>query len=261
MSIAANMEWMFTEAGETTADRIRAASAHGLRHVEMWGWRDKDLDAIKAALEETGVELLSLIVDPQLQITDPRTHDAYLHAVAESLDIAQRLGAPFLVAVAGDERSDVSRGEQRDVVVDVLRRASALLEGTDVTLLLENLNTRVDHAGAFLDSTREGLDVVRAIGSEHVKLLLDAYHALVMEEDLASAIGSDGSLIGHVQVADAPGRHEPGTGDLDWAKQLRILREAGYSGPWGMEYLPSTDTVASLAHIERIAAQLDGDAP
>jgi hydroxypyruvate isomerase len=256
-TIAANMEWLFTEAGDDTADRIRAAAAHRLTAVEMWGWRDKDLDAIEAALSETGVQLLSLIVDPKLDLTDPRTHTQYLEGVRESLAVAQRLGAPYLVAVAGDEIDGVERDVQRAAVVAALTDAAAILDGTSVTLLLENLNTKVDHVGTFLYSTREGLDIVREIDSPHLKLLLDAYHALMMDENLVVAIGDDIALIGHVQVADAPGRHEPGTGTLDWGHQLGTLRELGYTGYWGMEYTPTVDTIASLRHIEELAAQAD----
>jgi hydroxypyruvate isomerase len=166
-SIAANLEWLFTEAGDSTADRIRAAGAHGIDAVEIWGWRDKDLAAIRAALHETGVTLLSLVVDPQLQLTDPVTHDAYLVGVRQSLDVAQRLGAPNLVVVAGHEVPGADRADQHAAVVSVLSRAAELLEGSDVTLLLENLNSRLDHIGTYLDSTLEGLDIVREVGTPH----------------------------------------------------------------------------------------------
>jgi hydroxypyruvate isomerase len=256
-TIAANLEWLFTEGGDDTPSRIRAAAAHGIDAVEIWGWRDKDTDAIRAALDETGVTLLSLIVDPQLQLTDPSTHDEYLTAVRESLAVAKKLGAPFLVAVAGDEIPGVDRAAQHRAVVEALSRAAAILDGTEVTLLVENLNTRVDHVGTFLSSSREGLDIVREVASPHVKLLLDAYHALMMDEDLVAAIGDDIELIGHVQVADAPGRHEPGTGEIDWERQLLALRELGYAGRWGMEYVPTTDTVVSLFEVEQISNRVD----
>jgi hydroxypyruvate isomerase len=256
-SIAANMEWLFTEAGDSIACRIRAAAAHGLDAVEIWGWRDKNIEDIHVALKETGVTLLSLVVDPQLQITNPATHDEYLLGVRESLDIAQRLGAPNLVVVAGPELPADDRVNQHAAVVTALSRASELLEGSGVTLLLENLNSRIDHVGTYLDSTREGLDIVREVGSPHLRLLLDAYHALVMEEDLALEIGEDIGLVGHVQVADAPGRHEPGTGSLDWEAQFRLLRNLGYTGYWGMEYQPQSETITSLAEVERIAAKID----
>ncbi|WP_218775150.1 hydroxypyruvate isomerase family protein [Leifsonia sp. NCR5] len=257
-TIAANLEWLFTETADWTADRIRAAAAHGLDAVEIWGWRDKDVEAIRAALDETGVTLLSLIVDPQLQLTDPSTHEPYLDGVRDSLEVAIALGAPNLVVVAGQELDGVPRQDQHDAVVSVLSRAAAIVGDSGVTLLLEPLNSRVDHVGTYLWSTREGLDIVREVGSPQLRLLLDAYHALVMGEDLAAVVGDDIALVGHVQVADAPGRHEPGTGTIDWQAQFRLLRDLGYSGRWGMEYAPSRETAASLRHVEDLAALVDG---
>ncbi|WP_431277919.1 hydroxypyruvate isomerase family protein [Leifsonia poae] len=247
--LAVNLEWLFTEAGDDTASRIRAAAEHGLNAVEIWGWRDKEIAAIEDALSSTGVQLLSLIVDPQLQLTDPATHEEYLAGVRDSLAVAQRLRSPNLVVVSGAERPGVPRQEQHDAVVSVLTRAAALLDGSDVTLLLEPLNTRVDHPDAFLSSTLEGLEVVREVGSPHLRLLLDAYHALMMDEDLAAVVGPDIDLVGHVQVADIPGRHEPGTGTVDWAHQFAVLRGLGYAGAFGMEYVPTTETRASLTHV------------
>lgn len=260
-TIAANLEWLFTETADSTADRIRSAAAHGLDAVEIWGWRDKDVDAIRAALDETGVTLLSLIVDPQLQLTDPSTHELYLDGVRDSLAVAIALGAPNLVVVAGEEVDGVPRRAQHDAVVSVLARAAEIVAGSGVTLLLEPLNSRVDHVGTYLWSTREGLDIVREVGSPQLRLLLDAYHALVMGEDLAAEVGDDIGLVGHVQVADAPGRHEPGTGTIDWEAQFRLLRDLGYTGRWGMEYTPSRETVASLRHVEDLAALVDEPRP
>ena len=259
-AIAANLEWMFTEAGPDTASRIRAAAAAGIKDVEIWTWRDKDIPAIRTALAETGVRLLSLIVEPQLQITDPSTHADYLVAVAESLEVARQLDAPYLVAVAGDDREGISRAEQHDAVVAALGDAANVIEDerSAVVLLLENLNSRVDHVGTYLDSTEEGLDIVAEVGSAHLRLLLDAYHALVMDEDLEQELDGRIDLVGHVQVADAPGRHEPGTGSLDWQKQISALRELGYTGVFGMEYQPTTETVASLAEITGIVDAVDG---
>lgn len=255
-SIAVNLEWLFTEAGDDPADRIRAAAAHGLDAVEIWGWRSRDLAAIERALTDTGVELTSLIVDPQLQLTDPGMRAEFVAAVADSLVVAQRLGSPNLVVVSGDERPGIPRDEQRRALVSALAAGAALLDGTRVTLLLEPLNTRVDHVGAFLSSTSEGLDIVREVGSPRLRLLLDAYHALMMDEDLAEVVGDDIALVGHVQVADLPGRHEPGTGVVDWGRQFRLLRDLGYTGRFGMEYQPTVDTVRSLAAVEGLTASL-----
>jgi hydroxypyruvate isomerase len=256
-AISANLEWLFTEATEGIGDRVRAAAAAGVRELEIWGWRSKDIPDLAAALEDTGARLLTLLVDPPLQLTDPATHDEFVQAVGDSRAVAERLASPNLVVVAGDERTDVPRSEQRANIVTALTRGAAELEGSSVRLLLENLNSRVDHRGTYLSLIREGLDIIKEVGSPHLHLLLDAYHAAIMEEDLTAAIGDDIALIGHVQVADAPGRHEPGTGEIDWSARLRELRRLGYTGSFGMEYVPTTGSAASLAEIIRIVDQID----
>ncbi|HEY0259764.1 MAG TPA: TIM barrel protein [Lacisediminihabitans sp.] len=259
-AIAANLVWLFAEFGDDLPARIRAARRHGIEAVEMWGWRDQDLLAIGRALEETGVSLLTMTVDPQLQLTDPATHDEWLAAVRESLEVAVRLDAQNVVVVAGDARPGVSRDEQRAALVDVLGRAAGLAEATPVTLLLENLNDRVDHVGTFLRAAGETLDVVREVGAPRLRLLLDVYHSLVAGEDIARAIAGHADLIGHVQLAESPGRHEPGTGSTDWGGVIRLLRAAGYRGRFGLEYRPTVDTVSSLAEIERVVAAVDAPA-
>lgn len=249
-TLAANLEWLFTEAGPDVGERVRAAHAHGFKEVEIWSWRDKDLDSLERALDETGIKLLSLIVDPKRALTKRSNHEAYLRDVRDSHDVAQRLDAAFLVTVAGNELKTEPRGEQYSAVVDVLTRAAEILDGSRVTLILEPLNTQVDHIGEFLSSTTEGLRIIREVGSPRVRLLLDAYHAFMMGEKLGPILEGSADLVAHVQIADVPGRHEPGTGHIDWASELNVLRGLGYSGSVGLEYLPTVGTVESLRAIE-----------
>ncbi len=251
--LAANLEWLFTEAGDGVGERVRAAARQGFDAVEIWGWRNKDLAELRAALEETSVELLSLVVDPQLNLTDRATHDDFVRLTVESLDVALRLGSPNLVVVAGADQTDLPRAQQRAAVIAALDHGSWELKGSGVRLLLEPLNSRVDHIGTFLDSTSEGLEIVREVGRPELRLLLDAYHALVMEENLETELAGSIDLIGHVQIADTPGRHEPGSGSIDWSAQLALLSGLGYDGAFGLEYVPTGETADSLVEIERIS--------
>ncbi len=253
--LSANIEWMFTADAPDAATRIAKAAAAGFSAVEMWTWREKDLDAVERALSESGVELLSVIVEPQLALGDPSTHEQYLRDVAESVQVATRLGAPNLVAVAGPVQDGVPLETQRGHVADVLR-ASAELIPDSVTMILEPLNDRVDHVGALITGTHEGLDVVRAVDSPRVKLLLDLYHSLMMDEEPTEQIGADIDLIGHVQIADVPGRHEPGTGHIDWRDQVRKLHAHGYRGRYGLEYQPTVDSAASAQAFASVLTEL-----
>jgi hydroxypyruvate isomerase len=253
--LSANLEWMYTEAGADVAGRVALAAADGFEEVEIWGWRDKDVDALAEALRTHGVSLLSLIVDPQLPLTDPAVRADFLVALDESVEVARRLSSTSLVVVAGPSRAGVSREEQRAALVGTLSAAAQRVPD-DITLLLEPLNDRVDHPGTFLTSTAEGLDIVEEVGSARLALLLDAYHALMMDERIVDVVGGRIGAVGHVQIADRPGRHEPGTGDVDWDREIRDLVAAGYRGTFGLEYMPAVETTASIQRIREIAGRI-----
>jgi hydroxypyruvate isomerase len=115
-----------------------------------------------------------------------------------------------------------------------------------VMLVLEPLNTEL-FATMYLVSTRLGLDIVEAVDSPNLRLLYDVYHSRVMGEDVREVLAGRTHLVAHVQVAGWPGRNEPGTGDLDYADVMQALADLGYTGPIGLEYFPTTDSVTSIA--------------
>lgn len=139
------------------------------------------------------------------------------------------------------------RREQHEAILAALGAAADVLAGSGVTLALEPLNTRVDHPGTYLDSTREGLDLVERVSRPEVRLLVDLYHGAVMGEVPQEVLAGRVGLIAHVHLADAPGRHEPGTGELPWRERVAWLRAQGYGGRIGLEYAPSGATRAALA--------------
>jgi hydroxypyruvate isomerase len=241
------IEWLFAKEHPSLANRIRAAHEAGVRAVEFHLWRDKPLAEVRDALRETGMELLSFVVEPRRSLVDPAQHEEFLQAVRESLQAARQAGAKCLVVASGFTRPDVSRQVQHDEAVGILRQAAALAEAAGIVLLLEPLNTRVDHPGMYLDSTTEGLDIIEEVGSPHLRLLYDAYHSAVMDEQPGEVLKDRVHLVGHVQVADHPGRAEPGSGALDWSARVAALRAVGYSGSVGLEYRPSGPTLETLA--------------
>jgi hydroxypyruvate isomerase len=245
--------------GETPVDhasRIRRAAAAGFTWAEMWGWREADIPAIGAALDETGITLNLLTCEPLGRIVDPSTHAEFLDGVERSAAIAADLGAPHVVVLAGDTLDDVSRANQTDAVVDALRLAGPIAAEHGVTLLLENLNTRVDHVGHFLDRTPDALDILDAVDDPAVRLLFDLYHAAVMDETPADVLDGRLERLGHVQIADVPGRHEPGSGRIDWDRDLGWLVDHGYRGRLGLEYVPTGGTLESIVHIREVVDRL-----
>lgn len=252
LELSACVEMMF--GGRPFSDRLAECARAGVPLVEFWRWRDKDLDALAAALAETGVGVTSFLADPGGHLVDPGTHRAFMAGLVESCAVARRLGCPNVVVLSGDEMPDVARERQRDALVDALRSAGPIAADHGVTVLLEPLNTLVDHPGHFLSGTAEGFDVVRRVDHPAVRLLYDLYHSVVMGETPREVLANAIELVGHVQVADAPGRHQPGTGAVDWAEQVDVLVAAGYQGALGLEYEPVGDTGASLAHLRDVLA-------
>jgi hydroxypyruvate isomerase len=240
------IEWLFAEGSRPFHDRVHAAAAAGFEQVEFWTTNDKDPERLEAAILDTGVTVTAFVSEPTGRLVDPATHDDFITGIEHSCLLAQRLNARGLIVVAGDTRPDVDRVTQRQALTDALRRAAPMAAANGITLLLEPLNTRIDHPGYFLDSTTEALQVLRDVDHEAVRLLYDMYHSIVMGEQPASVLAGSGGLIGHVHIADVPGRHEPGSGTVDWPRQLAALRSAGYSGALGLEYQPIAGTEAGL---------------
>jgi hydroxypyruvate isomerase len=152
-----------------------------------------------------------------------------------------------MIIASGFTREGVSAKDHFDAAVFVLKQAAALAEAAGVMLVLEPLNDRVDHPGMYLVSTTLGLDLVEAVDSPNLRLLYDLYHSTVMGEDMETVLNGRIHLVHHIQVADMPGRNEPGTGTIDWPGLLATLNRVGYSGGLGLEYRPTLPTLASLA--------------
>jgi hydroxypyruvate isomerase len=246
------LEWLFADGDAPFVERVRAAARAGFRQVEFWTASNKDVELLTSAIEECGVYVTAFVSEPVARIVDPATHDAFLDGIERSCALARRWRAQNLIILSGDVMPDVPRTVQHDAIAAALDKAGAMAAETGVAIALEPLNL-VDHPGYFLDSTIEGLDIVRSVGRPNVKLLFDLYHSVVMGEDMRQVLANSRGLLGHVHIADAPGRHEPGTGAIDWASALETLHACGYDGALGVEYKPATDTISSLEFLRRLA--------
>jgi len=249
MQYSACLEWLFKPEAPDFADRIRLASKAGLAAVEFWHWQNKDIDAIAAALDETGMKVAGFVAEPMVPLTDPAKHGEFLEGLKASIDVARRLGAPVLIVQAGADLPGKTRAEQRVALTEGLARSAEILAGSGVTLAVEPLNTLVDHVGYFLPSTLEGLGIVDEINRPEIKILYDIYHSAVMSEEIADVLTGRVDRIAHVHLADTPGRHEPGTGKLDWRERVAWLEANGYQGLVGLEDKATTDTDSSLKQV------------
>lgn len=233
-------------------DRFAAAAAAGFKAVEFLFPYAYDKAKIKEKLEGNGLKL----VLHNLPAGDwaagergigclPNRVAEFRSGVEEAIAYASELGCRQLNCLAGIKPANVDEKLLRETLVKNLRYAADLLTKSDIRLLIEPINTR-DIPGFYLTHTQQAVEIIGTVGSDNLRLQYDVYHMQIMEGDLASTIKRNLNMIAHVQVADNPGRHEPGTGEINYPFLFEFLDSAGYQGWIGCEYKPRGDTLAGL---------------
>ncbi len=248
------IEMMFNEL--PFAERFAAVQATGLNYAEFWNWAGRDIDEIKAAAEKSAIQITSMCIGSKNSelaaefgkrvLLYPDSGEVLFKVVEESIEAAKFLCVPALIITTGQERTDISHEEQHKYVVAALRKSAPLFEKSGILAVLEPLNILCDHKGYFLSSGYEAFDIIRETGSPKVKLLYDIYHQQITEGNLIPNIRNNIDLIGHFHVADNPGRHEPGTGEINYKNVFSAIDELGYQGIIGLEYSPIIDAVQAL---------------
>ncbi len=230
-------------------ERIDCVAKAGLGAFEFWDWPAKDIERINERRRLHNLEVATFVMEPRGRLVDAGAHAELKEGLRRSIATAQILGCRNLIVLVGREVSALSRQEQHDNIVRGLKQVAPLAEDAAVTLLIEPLNVLVDHAGFYLSSSQEAFQIVAEVGSPNVKVLFDIYHQQISEGNLIANITAHLDLIGYLHVADVPGRHEPGTGEINYANVMRQINKAGYNGYVGLEYQPSNDPYQSLKTI------------
>jgi hydroxypyruvate isomerase len=254
---AANLTMLFNEV--PFLERFERAAAAGFRSVEFLFAHNVDQAGVQRELARHRLELV--LFDPEGgdfpagdrgYLCDPGRRDHLMKTIEDAIGTARRLGCRRLNVLAGNRVDGVGDGEMRRTVVENLRRAAPLARAAGITLLIEALNTW-ESPRYFLDRSRAGLDIVREVAEPNVRFQYDCYHMQRTEGQLIETLTKNIEWIGHVQLADVPGRHEPGTGEVNYANVLAALDGAGYDGFMGLEYRPSGKTEDSLGWLPREA--------
>jgi len=216
--------------------------------VEIWGWADKD----PQALSRTGARFTSMTGYLRGDLVTPEGADELLRTAELSVRFAEQIGSPALNLHGtglGDgglpvHPVDHVTGEMWVAAVRTLERVAALGERHGTTFVLENLNTLVDHPRTPFARAADTLALVRAVDDPHLRMNLDLYHAQIGEGNLVDLVRSSVPYVGEVQVADVPGRCEPGTGEVRWPFVAEALAGAGYDGVVALEGFASAPGVA-----------------
>ena len=229
---------------EDFCDAIRKVKELGYDAVETYRWEGLDLDKVRATLDETGVELVSMCTT-EWRMTSPEHRELWLEGLKKSCIAANKLGVKRLITQVGQD-TGATREEQHKSIVDALIAAKPIVEEHNVTIMLEPLNTYVNHPGYYLWSSIEGFDIVREVNHPNVKIIYDIYHQQVMEGNIIPNVTGNLDCIAHLHSAGHPGRNELQFGENDYKVIFAAIDKAGYTGCCGLEYRPLLDKIESL---------------
>jgi hydroxypyruvate isomerase len=246
------MLWTLKGTFET---KIEVAARAGLQSVELVGehakWSDAEITRMKKLTRSFGLGMDTIIATPNwknrpVSMVDPAERDNFLDDVRQAVTFAQKLEIPQIILMSGDAISRRTHEQQYASLLEATKRAGDLAAKADLTMIVEPLNSKVNHKGFFLTTCVEGIKLVREVDNPHVRLLFDIYHEQVQIGNVIRTISEAAPDVAVFHVADNPGRNDPGTGELNYPNIYKAIQKTGYSGYVTMEYLPLGDQVASL---------------
>ena len=244
---AANLTMMFNEVD--FLDRFEAAAKAGFKGVEYLFPYDFDAADLKARLDQFGLtQVLHNLPAGDWAAGErgiachPDRVDEFKAGVDKAIEYAQALGCKQVNCLAGIAPTS---GDVDKTFIENLKFAADKLKAAGIKLVIEAINTR-DIPGFYLSTTQQALDAIKATGSDNIGVQYDIYHMQIMEGDLAPTMEKHLASIDHIQLADNPGRNEPGTGEINYPFLFSFLDKIGYDGWIGCEYKPATTTVDGL---------------
>ncbi len=252
---AANLSMLFTEVD--FLDRFQAAASAGFQGVEYLFPYDFPAEELRKQLDANNLtQVLHNLPAGDWGAGErgiachPGRVDEFRAGVQKAIDYATVLGCKQVNCLAGIKPEGVSDEQAYKTFVENLAFAAGELKKAGILLLIEAINTR-DIPGFFLSTTAQGRKVIEDAGSDNLQLQYDIYHMQIMEGDLAPTIEANLSQIGHIQLADTPGRHEPGTGEINYPFLFAHLDRLGYQGWIGCEYKPANSTTEGLGWLDQ----------
>lgn len=255
---AANLSMLFTEA--PFLDRFALAARNGFEAVEFLFPYAFEASEIRRRLDENGLKLVLHNLPPgdwdageRGMACHPGRESEFREAVANGIRYARALGVGQLNCLCGKRPEGVDEAAMRRTLVANLRHAASALADAGLRLLIEPINT-YDIPGFYLNRTQQAVDLLDEVGAANAFVQYDLYHAQRMEGEIAATMQKHLARIGHMQLADNPGRNEPGTGEMNYAFLFAHIDRIGYTGWIGCEYKPLAGTEAGLGWRQRLLA-------
>jgi hydroxypyruvate isomerase len=239
----------------TFEERVEIAAKAGMQSVELVAehikWTDAEMAAKKKFVRSFNMGMDTIIATPDwknrpVSMVDPAQRENFLNDVKQAITFAQKLEVPQIILMSGDEIAGKPRQEQYASLLEGTKRAGELASKANVTMIVEPLNSKVNHKGFFLTTCVEGLKLVKEVDNPNVKLLFDIYHEQVQIGNVTRTATEAAPHVAVYHVADIPGRNDPGTGEMNYPNIYKAIQKTGYAGYICMEYVPLADPVASL---------------
>jgi hydroxypyruvate isomerase len=239
-------------------ERARRAAAHGFTDVELWDWRGEDIDGLAEACRESGIAIAGFFGHSRAGLIDPEQRDELLELLAETVEVAERVGARQLHMFSDDRAAGgfakhppLTEAAMRRSCVDGLRECVKLVEGKPMELVVEAING-VFVPGYFLRDTSAALELAREVDHPQVTVFFDCFHQQLSGGRLIDNLVEALPWVSSVHVADVPGRHEPGTGEINFRSIKRVLDEHGYDRQLTFEVTPVRDSDTAVAAIKEV---------
>ena len=232
--------------------RIEAAAALGFPAVEFWPLEGKDIDAVADKTAELKIEVAQFTAwGFRPGLNNPRNHPEFVKAIETSCKAAKKLRCKLMTVVGGDDQPGMSQEKMHENIIAGLKLAAPIAEKHGVVMILEPMNIRVDHKGHCLYGSPPAIRICEEVASPSVKINWDLYHMQITEGDLCGRLRDGWKQVGYLQLADHPGRNEPGTGEVHYNRVLKAAHDLGYRGFVGLECRPREN---ELAAARRVAA-------
>jgi hydroxypyruvate isomerase len=243
-------------------ERLAKVAEAGYKKVQLVGeyrdWAQADFDHANAARKRFGIEF-DATAGLRNGVADPSTRDAFLAELQKAFVPMETLNCPAMIVLSGNVVPGLSHEAQHQASIETLKRAAALVEGRKINgqpvrLLLECIHLE-ENPKYFLTSASEAIEIVRAVNHPQVQFLYDIYHEQMSYGDLISKLDKNIDVIGLIHIADVPGRHEPGTGEINYASIYRKLAQLNYRHNVAMEFIPTGDAVSQLRAAQAMVAR------
>jgi hydroxypyruvate isomerase len=241
--------------------RARKVAELGIGAIEFWlpDEKGKDMNAVRREVRDCGILVSNIVVNSNSgdiggSLVRARDEVTYLKRLRKTIEVARTLECEKMITCSGNTLKGLSTQRQTRNMTRTLKKACKTAEQEGIMLLLEPLNTFVDHQGYFLNSTRLGFEIVNDVGSPNLKLVYDVYHMQIMEGNIVQTLKKNLDSIGHIHCAGVPGRHELDLGELNYRTILKAIDDFGYRGYVGLEYHPTTQSEDSLRRAIQLAS-------